>query len=174
VLVTVETLCYSRMDSPIGTLAVVVSERGLCAVEFHAQEFPGSGVPRGPAYQGRKVRFAEDASVTRPYVQELEAYFAGSLREFSVALDLRGTEFQQHCWQALLRIPYGATRTYAHIAHEVGRPTAFRAVGMANHSNPIPIVVPCHRVLATGGSLCGYGGGLDVKEKLLRLEGAIF
>lgn len=170
---TAETLWYSRMNSPIGTLAVVASHRGLCAIEFQGAGFPVAPAPRGPAYQGRKIEFVENADLTLSYVQELEAYFSGKLREFAVPLDIRGTEFQKQCWQALLRIPYGATRCYADIAREVGRPTAFRAVGMANHSNPIPIIVPCHRVLATNGSLCGYGGGLDVKEKLLRLEGAI-
>ena len=85
-----------------------------------------------------------------------------------------GTTFQKDCWQALLRIPYGQTRTYAEIAREIGRPQAFRAVGQANHDNPIAIVVPCHRVLGANGMLTGYGGGLTTKEKLLRLEGAIF
>lgn len=169
-----ETLVYWRMNSPIGMLAVVASQRGLCAIEFHAEDFPAHCGPPGTACRRRKIEFAEDASVTRPYVRELEAYFAGTLRDFSVALDLRGTDFQKQCWQALLRIPYGATCTYADLARQVGRPTAFRAVGMANHSNPIPIIVPCHRVLAANGSLCGYGGGLNIKEKLLRLEGAIF
>ncbi len=169
-----ETLSYSHMPSPVGTLAVVVSERGLCAIEFNGDDFPHGRAPHGPAYQRRKISFVENTQVTEPYFHQLEAYFAGTLREFSLPLDLRGTDFQKQCWQALLAIPYGATCCYADIAREVGRPTAFRAVGMANHSNPVPIVVPCHRVLATNGSLCGYGGGLDVKEKLLRLEGAIF
>ncbi len=168
-----ETLWFSRMNSPIGTLALVGSERGLCAIEFQADDFPTGRAPRGPAYQGRQIEFVENADAARPWVRELQSYFAGELREFSVLLDLRGTDFQKQCWQALLRIPYGTTCSYADIAREVGRPTAFRAVGMANHSNPVPIIVPCHRVLAGNGSLCGYGGGLDVKEKLLRLERAI-
>jgi O-6-methylguanine DNA methyltransferase len=170
---TAETLWYSRLNSPIGSLAVVASNRGLCAIEFHAGNFPSLRPLHGPAYQGRSIQFVEDTTVTQPFATQLQEYFSGTLREFSVALDLRGTDFQKECWRALLRIPYGATRTYADIAREVGRPAAFRAVGMANHSNPVPIVVPCHRVVASNGSLCGYGGGLDVKDKLLRLEGAI-
>ena len=96
-----------------------------------------------------------------------------SRREFTFPLDLRGTDFQIACWRALLAIPYGETRSYADIARAVGKPNAFRAVGMANNRNPIAIVVPCHRVIASDGTLCGYGGGLDVKRKLLELEGAL-
>jgi O-6-methylguanine DNA methyltransferase len=109
----------------------------------------------------------------RPYVTELEEYFASRQRKFSFALDLRGTDFQVACWRALLAIPYGETRSYADIARAVGRPQGFRAVGMANNRNPVAIVVPCHRVIASDGTLCGYGGGLDVKRKLLELEGAL-
>ena len=98
---------------------------------------------------------------------------AGKRREFTFALDLRGTDFQRACWHALLAIPYGETRTYGDIARAVGRPQGFRAVGMANNRNPVAIVVPCHRVIASDGTLCGYGGGLDVKRKLLELEGAL-
>jgi methylated-DNA-[protein]-cysteine S-methyltransferase len=109
----------------------------------------------------------------RRYVKELEEYFAGRRREFSFPLDLRGTDFQVACWRALLAIPYGETRSYADIARAVGKPSAFRAVGMANNRNPIAIVVPCHRVIASDGTLCGYGGGLAVKRRLLELEGAL-
>jgi O-6-methylguanine DNA methyltransferase len=109
----------------------------------------------------------------QPYVTELEEYFAGKRHEFTFPLDLRGTDFQLACWRALLAIPYGETRTYADIARAVGRPQAFRAAGMANNRNPVAIVVPCHRVIASDGTLCGYGGGLDVKRKLLELEGAL-
>ena len=105
---------------------------------------------------------------------EVEQYFARRRREFSVDLDLRGTEFQRRCWQALLEIPYGETRTYADIARAVGQPRGFRAVGMANHDNPVAIVVPCHRVIASDGTLGGYGGGLPGKRWLLELEGVKF
>ena len=107
------------------------------------------------------------------YVQQLREYFAGKRRDFNFALDLRGTDFQRACWRALVAIPYGETRSYADIARAVGRPQGFRAVGMANNRNPVAIIVPCHRVIASDGTLCGYGGGLDVKRKLLELEGAL-
>ena len=104
--------------------------------------------------------------------EELRAYFAGSLREFSVPLDMEGTEFQLHVWQQLTKIPYGETRSYAQVAHAVGRPSAVRAVGAANGSNPVAIIVPCHRVIGSNGKLTGYGGGLPMKKRLLELEGA--
>ena len=111
---------------------------------------------------------------TRPVREQLHEYFAGKRRNFELALDLRGTEFYQRCWQQLLQIPYGETRSYADIARAVGSPKSFRAVGQANHYNPVAIIVPCHRVLAAGCNLGGYGGGLPVKAYLLRLEGAAF
>lgn len=160
-----EILHYSRLDSPAGPLILAVSSKGLLALEFDRGQFPP-----------RKINHAswqESAEATRPYVRELKEYFAGQRREFSFPLDLRGTPFQLKCWRALLDIPYGATRTYADIARAVGRPQGFRAVGMANNRNPIAIVVPCHRVIASDGALCGYGGGLDVKQKLLELEGVL-
>jgi O-6-methylguanine DNA methyltransferase len=114
----------------------------------------------------------ESPEKTRRYAREMEEYFAGKRREFSFPLDLRGTDFQKRCWEALLGIPYGETKSYAEIARAVGRPGAFRAVGQANHRNPVAIVVPCHRVITSQGGLGGYGGGLEVKRHLLRLEGA--
>jgi O-6-methylguanine DNA methyltransferase len=114
----------------------------------------------------------ESAAALQPYADQLQAYFRGELREFTCKLDLDGTTFQKKCWEALLRIPYGKTCSYADIAKQVGSPRAFRAVGQANHNNPIPIIVPCHRVITSSGTLGGYGGGLDVKERLLRLEQA--
>jgi methylated-DNA-[protein]-cysteine S-methyltransferase len=103
---------------------------------------------------------------------ELLAYFAGILRVFSVPLDMQGTDFQLSVWNQLLKIPYGETRSYAHVAEAVGRPKAVRAVGAANGSNPVAIVVPCHRVIGSSGKLTGYGGGLPLKKRLLELEGA--
>ena len=105
--------------------------------------------------------------------RQIAQYFAGERRTFTLPLAPVGTAFQQRVWGALQKIPYGETRTYADIARAVGRPQGFRAVGMANNRNPIAIVVPCHRVIASDGTLCGYGGGLDVKRKLLQLEGAL-
>jgi O-6-methylguanine DNA methyltransferase len=101
---------------------------------------------------------------------QLEEYFAGQRKVFDLPLDLRGTGFQLSVWRALRQIPFGETRTYAEVARAIGAPRAVRAVGAANGSNPVPIIVPCHRVVASGGGLGGYGGGLDLKRKLLDLE----
>jgi O-6-methylguanine DNA methyltransferase len=175
-VIPMETLHSTMFTSPVGPLFLAASERGLVALEFDARE-PGQQTirpnPRDLREESKSVRFEESKSRMRPYVLELDEYFAGQRREFRFALDLRGTDFQVACWRALLAIPYGETRTYADIARAVGRPKGFRAVGMANNRNPVAIVVPCHRVIASDGTLCGYGGGLDIKRKLLELEGAL-
>ena len=160
-----EILYYTIWHSPIGRLLVAASELGLVRLEFHSKR---DGIP----VVDPGIEWVEAASRLEPYRRELEEYFAGRRRRFTVPLDLRGTTFQKRCWHALLEIPYGEVRTYAAIARAVGHPRAFRAVGGANHDNPIAIVVPCHRVIASDGTLGGYGGGLALKEKLLRLEGA--
>jgi methylated-DNA-[protein]-cysteine S-methyltransferase len=128
--------------------------------------------PRDLRLERKSVQFEESEPALRPYVGELQQYFAGRRRQFDFPLDLRGTDFQLACWQALLAIPYGETRSYGDIARAVGRPQGFRAVGMANNRNPAAIVVPCHRVIASDGTLCGYGGGLEIKRNLLELERA--
>lgn len=155
-----ETLLFTRTSSPVGPLVLAASKRGLVRLEFDDRTM---SLPKGVA-----LKEADDAFV--PYLRELDEYFCGRRRSFSFALDLRGTDFQLQCWHALLDIPYGETRTYADIARTIGHPQAFRAVGMANNRNPIAIVVPCHRVIASDGTLCGYGGGLPMKRKLLDLE----
>jgi len=129
--------------------------------------FVGGGAPA-------RVAGGADPSAERHVeaaVLQLDEYFAGRRREFDLPLDLRGTPFQVLAWQALLRIPFGATVTYGEQAAMIGRPGAARAVGSANGRNPVPIVVPCHRVLAAGSALGGYSSGLDVKRSLLALEG---
>lgn len=185
-----EILHCTTVTSPVGPLFLAVSGQGLVALEFDAR-LPGQQTIRpnprdlrserssenerstSDRTRNKAIRFEQSERAVRPYARELEEYFAGQRREFSFPLDLRGTEFQLACWRALLQIPYGETRTYADIARAVGKPTGFRAVGMANNRNPLAIVVPCHRVIASDGTLCGYGGGLDVKRKLLELEGAL-
>jgi len=172
----VETLHCATIESPIGPLFLAVSPRGLVALEFDAR-LPGQQSirpnPRDRREENGEFTFEESPNALQPYVGELEEYFAGQRREFAFPLALHGTDFQLACWRALLAIPYGETRSYAQIARTVGKPNAFRAVGMANNRNPVAIVVPCHRVIASDGTLCGYGGGLDVKRKLLELEGAL-
>jgi O-6-methylguanine DNA methyltransferase len=171
-----EILHSTTFTSPIGPLFLATSDRGLVAIEFDAR-LPGQQSirpnPRDLRAERNGHKFEESAVTMQTYVQQMTEYFAGKRREFTFPLDLRGTNFQVACWRALLQIPYGETRTYADIARAVGSPHGFRAVGMANNRNPIAIVVPCHRVIASDGTLCGYGGGLDIKRKLLELEGAL-
>jgi O-6-methylguanine DNA methyltransferase len=175
-LVSMEILHSTVFTSPVGPLFLAGSDRGLVALEFD-QRLPGQQTlrpnPRDLRAESDKLRFEQSVTRMERYLAQLEEYFAGKRREFTFPLDLRGTEFQLACWRALLQIPYGETRTYADIARAVGRPQGFRAVGMANNRNPIAIVVPCHRVIASDGTLCGYGGGLDIKRTLLQLEGAL-
>ena len=157
---------FTRIDSSVvGPLLLAATENGLRCVQFHKGKLPAPG---------KDEVWIESRDYLRAYEMQLEAYFRGELREFTCKLDLIGTQFQKDCWHALLRIPYGQTCSYADIARAIGRPNAFRAVGQANHDNPLAIIVPCHRVLGANGTLTGYGGGLNTKEKLLRLEGATF
>jgi methylated-DNA-[protein]-cysteine S-methyltransferase len=160
-----KTIFFSVMQSPVGPLLLAAGEDGLRHLQFHRGELPKAA--KGEVWIESRERL-------EMYEQQIAAYFRGKLREFTGKLDFQGTSFQKDCWQALLRIPYGETRTYAEIAREIGRPQAFRAVGQANHDNPIAIIVPCHRVLGGDRALTGYGGGLSTKEQLLRLEGAEF
>jgi O-6-methylguanine DNA methyltransferase len=173
--------------SPVGPLFLAASDKGLVGLEFD-RRLPGQQTirpnPRDLRSENSRngdsgersqnaVAFVDSEAEMQAYTQELEQYFAGVRKQFAFPVDLRGTEFQLACWRALLHIPYGETRTYADIARAVGKPNGFRAVGMANNRNPIAIVVPCHRVIASDGTLCGYGGGLEIKRKLLELEGAL-
>jgi methylated-DNA-[protein]-cysteine S-methyltransferase len=121
---------------------------------------------------GGEAKRAAEGALECLVERELTEYLAGLRRQFSFPIRPAGTPFQQRVWRALERIPYGATRTYGDIAGAIGKPKAARAVGMANHHNPIPIVIPCHRVVAAGGKLGGYGGGVELKRELLNLEGA--
>jgi methylated-DNA-[protein]-cysteine S-methyltransferase len=154
---------YARLQSPVGPLLLAATEKGLRCLHFDRGNLPKPG---------RDEIWIESEEPLRPYVEQLLAYFRGQRRDFTFDLDLKGTSFQKKCWEALRRIPYGSTCSYADLAREIGSPRAFRAVGQANHNNPVAIVVPCHRVVGADGSLTGYGGGMEIKQKLLRLEGA--
>ncbi|MFZ0798504.1 MAG: methylated-DNA--[protein]-cysteine S-methyltransferase [Terriglobales bacterium] len=158
-----ETLFYVRTSSPVGPLFLAASAKGLVRLEFEG---------RVQRLNPSTTQLREFEPALALYLRELDEYFAGERHEFSFPLDLRGTEFQLACWRALRAIPYGETRSYRDIAEAIGHPHAYRAVGMSNNRNPVAIVVPCHRVIASSGSLCGYGGGLDIKRKLLELEQA--
>jgi methylated-DNA-[protein]-cysteine S-methyltransferase len=149
------------IDSPIGPLRLAASDAGLHAIEFEHQRHP---VKRGTEWIEAAHPLLTEAA------HQLDEYFAGTRREFSLPLAARGTDFQREVWRALAAIPFGATCSYAQIATRLGRPTATRAVGAANGRNPLPIVVPCHRVIGANGALTGFGGGLPVKVWLLDHE----
>ena len=154
------SLIYSDCESPIGKLLLVSSERGLCQIWFEGQA----------EKTALSVGAREDKAALREVVRQLRAYFAGELEIFDVKLASEGTPFQQKVWSELLKIPYGETISYGELARRIDNPNASRAVGLANGSNPIPIIIPCHRVIGSNGKLTGYGGGLPIKEKLLALE----
>jgi methylated-DNA-[protein]-cysteine S-methyltransferase len=130
------------------------------------------GFPQGKGRREPHPEWSEDSSAFAAVRRQLDAYFGGTLRRFDIPLAPRGTEFQLAVWEALTHIPFGETITYRDLAIRIGNPAAVRAVGAANGANPIPIVVPCHRVIGADGSLTGFGGGLDTKRWLLHHEGA--
>lgn len=155
---------YTMLPSPVGRLTLAASDRGLAAILWESDR--PHRVP---------LRLdGEDAQhpVLVEAGRQLQEYFAGTRRVFALPLDVTGTEFQRAVWTALRTIPFGETRSYAQIARQIGRPTAVRAVGAANGRNPVSIVTPCHRVIGSSGSLTGFAGGLEVKARLLALEGA--
>ena len=157
---TANPTCYTRMDSPVGPLLLVADDSGVRRIDFLNGRNPGEADPR----------WHEDAEPLHETVRELLAYFAGELETFDLVIAPQGTPFQLAVWNRLREIPYGETISYGELARRVGNPNASRAVGLANGSNPIPIVIPCHRVIGSNGKLTGYGGGLPIKEKLLALE----
>lgn len=158
-------LAYDLLDtnSPVGTLLLAASEKGLAFLSFRPQEI----------LESKKLHCTRDSDVLRSYIAEMREFLAGQRRTFECPLDLRGTEFQLRCWNELLKIPYGEVITYAQLAQRVGSPNGFRAVGHANGQNPVAIIVPCHRVISSDGTLGGYGGGLPMKQWLLDREGAV-
>jgi methylated-DNA-[protein]-cysteine S-methyltransferase len=151
--------CQRTIDSPIGPLTLAGEDGKLS----HLLMLDHSHAPDRTGWRHDEAAFPE-------VVEQLAAYFAGDLTEFDLTYQMAGTEFQRRVWTALLTIPYGQTRSYGQLAMQIGAPTASRAVGLANGRNPISIIVPCHRVIGSNGSLTGYGGGVDRKRALLDLE----
>lgn len=161
------------LHTPVADLCAVVDEEGnLLELDFLPGGDPGAALARAAKRAGG-TRIARDAGRCAPVARQLAEYFRGERKDFDLPLAPRGTPFQLRVWEELRRIPYGATVSYAELAARVGNPGAFRAVGRANGTNPIPVVIPCHRVINAGGALGGYGGGLPVKRALLELEGAL-
>ncbi|WP_033294237.1 methylated-DNA--[protein]-cysteine S-methyltransferase [Amycolatopsis jejuensis] len=154
------TTVHTVVDSPEGELTLVSRDGGLAGLYLANEQYR----PAQPTFGHRDDRPFTEAK------RQLDEYFTGTRTAFDLPLALRGTPFQVTVWRALLEIPYGETTTYRELAESIGRPTAFRAVGLANGKNPISIVVPCHRVLGSDGTLTGYAAGLDCKRRLLDLE----
>jgi O-6-methylguanine DNA methyltransferase len=162
------TVHTAKFETPEGLMISATSEGCLLYL----------GLPRasGRGLQGFLERHARGVSVEDGYAKNRQAivqileYLEGKRHDFDLEIELRGTPFQRSVWDALCQIPYGETRTYGELAATLGHPNAFRAVGAANGANPIPLIVPCHRVIASGGKLGGYGGGLRLKQRLLAME----
>jgi len=168
-------LWADRLPSPFGYLWAVVDEAGrLVLLEFQG----GRNAPRTERQLERRFA-ARDCQITwgrtrlRQVERSLDEYFRGKRRRFELAVAPEGTPFQKRVWRELRRIPFGKTWSYARLAEKVGKPGAFRAVGAANGRNPVSLVIPCHRVIGSDGSLTGYGGGMERKRALLELEGAM-
>ena len=154
-----------KFPSPVGTLWLAATRKGICAISFQA--------PKRSPSRAEDAKSADARKILKHASAELSRYFSGKDGDLgNIPVDAAGTDFQLRVWNALRRIPSGQTRSYGDIARTVGRPKAVRAVGAANGSNPVPIVVPCHRVIGANGTLTGYGGGLERKEWLLNHEGA--
>lgn len=164
-----EILFTTYYDSPLGRYILVSSKKGVICIEPAEQESTHI-----IGWRRENIQYQEDNIYNQKVTAELDAYFMRKLRQFSVSLDIRGTNFQHQVWYALLNIPYGETRSYGEIARTIGHPTAIRAVGRANRANPISIIIPCHRVIGANGQLVGYGGGLHRKRALLDLESSIW
>ncbi|MEX1197939.1 MAG: methylated-DNA--[protein]-cysteine S-methyltransferase [Pseudohongiellaceae bacterium] len=151
---------YTTLDSPVGSLLLAGDGQALLRIGFPTGK---TALKPGSDWLRRNGLFRES-------IAQLKAYFAGELQRFNLPLAPQGTPFQQQVWHALREIPYGETRSYGDIARRIGKPAASRAVGAANGLNPIPIIIPCHRVIGSSGQLVGFGGGLPTKKKLLMLE----
>lgn len=153
-------ICYTLMESPVGHLLLAGNSMRLSWLGF----------PNGKGALTPRPEWRLDDEIFGDVKRQLQAYFDGTLQEFDLPLDLRGTEFQLSVWRELMKIPFGTTISYGELAHRIHNPKASRAVGAANGNNPIPIIVPCHRVIGANGNLTGFGGGIETKKWLLAWE----
>jgi methylated-DNA-[protein]-cysteine S-methyltransferase len=163
-----EVFFLDSYESPLGRYVLVSSHRGLVCLKPEEQ-----AASRLEHYQKIGIKIEEGNGFHSSILEQLGEYFAGNLRQFDVVLDVRGTAFQRRVWELLRTIPYGETCSYGQLARRLQRPTASRAIGRANGTNPVSIIIPCHRVIGSDGTLVGYGGGLDRKQALLDLEALI-
>jgi len=151
---------YTYHDSPVGRLLLTGTQAALMTINF----------PENDQAYAPQSDWQCGGDLFEKTTRQLNEYFSGTRKEFSVALELEGTDFQKKVWTVLQTIPFGETLSYGEVAHRMGQPTASRAVGMANNANPVPIIVPCHRVIGADKSMVGFGGGIDIKIKLLEQE----
>ena len=165
-----ETLHLAELDTSFGVLRCLSTDRGLAFVELPRAS--GRGRVGWQRRHAPRARVRDGWKANRDALRQIGEYLEGKRREFDLPLDLRATPFQRRVYEALLEVPYGETRTYAEIARAIGQPRATRAVGTANGANPLSLVIPCHRIVASGGKLGGYGGGLAMKKRLLAMERA--
>ncbi len=163
-------LTINHYNSPVGILTIVTSPAGLCRLAFAAEPAAATSAYLARVFPGVAITTGEQDSLARETMVQLDEYFAGRRRAFNLPLDLHGTPFQRSVWAALLKIPYGTTCSYSDLARAICRPRATRATGQAIGSNPVGIIIPCHRVIGKNGRLVGFGGGLAVKEWLLEFE----
>lgn len=167
-------LGYTTMDSPIGSLLLASTEEGLCFIGFGDEEGTLISLERWCKKTFLGVSPVRDDAMNETAKTQLQEYFAGTRKQFEIPIMLYGTPFQKAVWTELTKIPYGETRSYKDIALAIGASKAVRAIGGANNRNPIPVIIPCHRVIGSNGALVGYGGGLPIKECLLSLEDVPF
>lgn len=164
-----EAVTLGQLQTPLGPFGAAMTATGLGRLTFPTEPF--DTCERWARHWLPQAEVRRDTAALQMLAEQLTAYLEGDLRTFSLAVDLRGTPFQVAVWQALQQIGYGEVRSYADIARAVGRPAAVRPVGAANGANPVPIIVPCHRVIGSNGTLTGYGGGMELKTWLLQREG---
>ncbi|MGG4497586.1 methylated-DNA--[protein]-cysteine S-methyltransferase [Brevibacillus reuszeri] len=165
-------LGYTTMESPIGPLVLASTEEGLCYIEFADEEYDLETLHRWCKKTFLGISPERDDAINETAKMQINEYFAGERQKFDLPIVLYGTPFQKTVWNELKNIPYGETRSYKDIALAIGASKAVRAIGGANNRNPIPIIIPCHRVIGSNGAMVGYGGGLSIKEHLLTLEDA--
>ncbi len=164
-------VAFDILSTPIGELVLAASEKGLLRILFPKSDHRDPALRLLDWYGEADAELVHDPNRCGDITDQLREYFGGERKVFSLRLDQHGTDFQMAVWDAVSNVPFGETRSYGEIARIIGKPNAMRAVGAANGANPIPIVIPCHRIVGADGSLTGFGGGIDVKKKLLDFEG---
>ncbi|MEJ2627624.1 MAG: methylated-DNA--[protein]-cysteine S-methyltransferase [bacterium] len=160
-----EKISYSFMETQFGTLLLASSEKGMKRIMLS-----GSNQLNRLRQEFGKNQLRENKNFNENAAEQLRQYFQGKRKKFSLPLDLEGTDFQKQVLRAVQEVPYGTTQSYKEIAQKIGNPRAVRAVGNANRTNPLPLIIPCHRIIGSDGSMTGYGGGIDLKRKLLEFE----